>query len=54
MPRRSHFSIPHELHQLKAQQIYEQRVAKNKHGSPEEDWEAARRYLTRYPQVVKA
>ncbi|MGL5831642.1 MAG: pentapeptide repeat-containing protein, partial [Waterburya sp.] len=54
MLRRSRLSIPHELHQIKAQQIYEQRVAKGKNGSPEGDWETARRYLTRYPKVVRA
>ena len=46
-------SIPHELHQIKAQEIYEQRIAKGINGSPEGDWETARRYLTRYPQVVR-
>lgn len=54
MPRRSRLSIPHELQQIKAQQIYERRIAKSKNGSPEEDWETARRYLTRYRKVVKA
>ena len=54
MSRRSRPSIPQELHQLKAQEIYEQRIAKGKNGSPEEDWETARRYLTRYPKVVRA
>lgn len=54
MPRRSHLSIPHQLQQLKAQEIYEQRIAKGKNGSPQGDWETARRYLTRYPQVVRA
>jgi uncharacterized protein YjbI with pentapeptide repeats len=53
MPRRSHLSIPHELHQIKAQQIYEQRIAKGKNDSPEGDWETARRYLIRYPKVIK-
>jgi len=47
-------SIPHELHQIKAQQIYEQRIAKGKNDSPEGDWETARRYLTKYPNVVRA
>ena len=54
MPRRSGLSIPHELHQIKAQKIYEQRKAKERNGSSEEDWETARRYLTRYPKVVRA
>uniref|UniRef100_UPI00055B4CDE pentapeptide repeat-containing protein n=1 Tax=Myxosarcina sp. GI1 TaxID=1541065 RepID=UPI00055B4CDE len=54
MPRRSRLSIPHELHQIKAQEIYEQRITKGKNGSPEGDWETARRYLTRYPKVVRA
>ncbi len=54
MPRRSRLSIPHELQQVKAQEIYEQRIAKGKNGSPEGDWETARRYLTRYPKVVRA
>ena len=54
MPRRSRLSIPHELQQIKAQEIYEQRIAKGKNGSPEGDWETARRYLTRYPKVVRA
>ena len=47
-------SIPHELQQIKAQQIYEQRIAKGKNGSSEGDWETARRYLNRYPNVVRA
>jgi uncharacterized protein YjbI with pentapeptide repeats len=54
MPRRSRLSIPHELHQIKAQQIYKQRIAKGKNTSREGDWETARRYLTRYPKVVRA
>ncbi|MGL4880514.1 MAG: pentapeptide repeat-containing protein, partial [Waterburya sp.] len=54
MPRRSRLSIPHELHQIKAQQIYQQRRTKGKNGSTEGDWETARRYLTRYPKVVRA
>ena len=54
MSRRSRPSIPQELHQLKAQEIYEQRIAKGKNGNPEGDWETARRYLTRYPKVVRA
>ncbi len=53
MPRRSLLSIHHELHQIKAQEIYEQRIAKGRNGSPEGDWETARRYLTRYPKVVR-
>ncbi|MEO0836998.1 MAG: pentapeptide repeat-containing protein, partial [Cyanobacteria bacterium J06642_3] len=54
MSRRSHLSIPHELHQLKAQQIYERRRDKGINGSPEGDWSTARRFLTRYPKVVRA
>jgi hypothetical protein len=54
MPWRSRLSIPHELHQIKAQQIYEQRIAKGKNGCSEGDWETARRYLTKYPKVVRA
>jgi uncharacterized protein YjbI with pentapeptide repeats len=42
MPRRSPKSIPHELHQIKARQIYEQRIAKGIDGNPEDDWEQAR------------
>ena len=62
MPRRSEamplglslLSIPHELHRIKAREIYERRIAKGRSGSPEGDWETARRYLTRYPRVVRA
>ncbi|MGB5709377.1 MAG: pentapeptide repeat-containing protein [Waterburya sp.] len=46
--------IPHELQQIRAQEIYEQRIAKGRNGSPEGDWETARRYLTRYPKVIRA
>jgi uncharacterized protein YjbI with pentapeptide repeats len=53
MSGRSRLSIPHELHQIKARQIYEQRIAKGKNGSSQGDWETARRYLTRYPKVIK-
>ncbi|MEM8722403.1 MAG: hypothetical protein AAGE84_24440 [Cyanobacteria bacterium P01_G01_bin.39] len=54
MSRRSHLSIPHELQQIKAQQIYERRRDKGINGSPEGDWSTARRFLTRYPKVVRA
>ena len=54
MSRRSCPSIPQELHQLKAHEVYEQRIAKGKNGSPEGDWETARRYLTIYPKLVRA
>ena len=54
MSRRSRSSIPQELHQLKAQEIYEQRIAKGENGSPEGDWETARIYLTNHPKVVRA
>ncbi len=54
LSRRSRLSIPHEFQQIKAQQIYERRIAKGKNGNPESDWETARRYLTRYPKVVRA
>ena len=54
MPRRSRRSIPHELHQIRAQEIYERRIAKGRNGSSEGDWETARRYLTRYPKSVSA
>ncbi len=37
MPRRSRLYIPHELQQIRAQQIHDQRGT----GSPEEDWEQA-------------
>ncbi len=47
-------SIPQELQQLKAQEIYEKRIAKGRNGSSQEDWETARRYLIRYSQVVRA
>ncbi len=53
MSRRSRSSIPQELHQLKAQEIYEQRIAEGENGSPEGDWETARIYLTNHPQVVR-
>ncbi len=54
MTRRSRLSIPHELQQVKAQEIYERRIAGGRNGIPEGDWETARRYLTRYPKVVRA
>ena len=48
MPRRSRLSIPHELQQIRAQQIYEQRmrIAKGRNGSSEGDWEQAANELT--------
>ena len=54
MSRRSRLSIPYELHQIKARQVYERRIARGRSGSPEEDWKTARRYLTRYPKIVRA
>ena len=42
MPRRDRPYIPFELHQIKAQQIYEKRVALGIDGTPEDDWEKAR------------
>ena len=47
-------SIPQELQQLKAQEIYEKRIAKGKNGSSQGDWETAKRYLIRYPKVIRA
>lgn len=54
MPKRSPLSIPDELHQIKAREIYERRIARGTRGSPEGDWETARRYLTKHPKVVRA
>ena len=45
MTRRDRPSIPIELHQIWAQQIYEERIALGIDGTPEEDWEQARREL---------
>jgi hypothetical protein len=42
MPRRSPRSIPHELHQIKAFQIYEKLIALGIGGNSEKDWDKAR------------
>ncbi len=53
MTRRNRPSIPFELHQIKAQQIYEKRVALGIDGTPEDDWEQARKELEERFWVVR-
>ena len=53
MPKKSHPSIPFELHQITAQQIYEKRQAESKDGNAEEDWEAARIHLYNHRNLIR-
>ncbi len=53
MPKKTRLSIPFELHKIKAQQIYQRRKAEGKDGNPEKDWEIARRYFYRHPNIVR-
>ena len=53
MPRRDRPSIPIELHRIRAQQIYERRVALGLEGTSEDDWEQARKELEERFWVVR-
>ena len=53
MARRDRSSIPIELHQFRAQQIYEKRIAQGIEGTAEDDWEQARKELEERFWVVR-
>lgn len=46
--------IPFELQKIKAQQIYEQRLAEGKSGTPENDWLQAKIKLEQNPLAIRA
>jgi hypothetical protein len=46
MPQKNLLAIPLELQQIKAFQLYQERLFKGEDANPEVDWENARKYLS--------
>jgi hypothetical protein len=52
MPQKKPPSIPLELQESKAYQLYQQRISEGKDTNSEEDWDKAWDYLVSHPQEV--
>ncbi|GCA77740.1 secreted effector protein PipB2 [Microcystis aeruginosa NIES-2520] len=46
--------IPLELHQIKAYEFYQQRLASGKEGNEIDDWQQAKEYLSQHPRAILA
>ncbi|MBE9264307.1 pentapeptide repeat-containing protein [Microcystis sp. LEGE 00066] len=46
--------IPLELHQIKAHEFYQKRLASGKEGSEIDDWQQAKEYLSQHPRAILA
>ncbi|MFO0165695.1 MAG: pentapeptide repeat-containing protein [Microcystis sp.] len=53
VPRKSP-RIPLELHQIKAHQFYQKRLASGKEGNEIDDWQQAKEYLSQHPRAILA
>ncbi len=46
--------IPLELHQIKAHEFYQKRLASGKEGNEIDDWQQAKEYLSQHPRAILA
>jgi uncharacterized protein YjbI with pentapeptide repeats len=46
--------IPLELHQIKAHEFYQQRLASGKEGNEIDDWQQAKEYFSQHPRAILA
>ncbi|MFN6187674.1 MAG: pentapeptide repeat-containing protein, partial [Microcystis sp.] len=46
--------IPLELHQIKAYEFYQKRLASGKEGNEIDDWQQAKEYLSQHPRAILA
>ncbi len=53
VPRKSP-RIPLELHQIKAHQFYQKRLASGKEGNEIDDWQQAKEYFSQHPRAILA
>ena len=53
VPRKSP-RIPLELHQIKAHEFYQKRLASGKEGNEIDDWQQAKEYLSQHPRAILA
>ncbi|REJ50840.1 MAG: pentapeptide repeat-containing protein [Microcystis aeruginosa DA14] len=53
VPRKSP-RIPLELHQIKAYEFYQKRLASGKEGNEIDDWQQAKEYLSQHPRAILA
>ncbi|ROI03957.1 pentapeptide repeat-containing protein [Microcystis aeruginosa FACHB-524] len=53
VPRKSP-RIPLELHQIKAHEFYQKRLASGKEGNEIDDWQQAKEYLSQHPRAIFA